>query len=135
MFISQNFRFVLSVFFQKCTILLLIIIELVFLIYVLIIPDVLEDARSVSDQTVVFGTAVKEGLSRMTGRRTLGNFKQTKKASFGIVDHWTQKHFTLFNTLRWTNDIKLAEVYSCAFSGRAIHVCALTFGWLLDPKC
>jgi len=87
------------------------LLELVFLISFLIIPDVLADARSVNDQTAVLGTAIKEILCRMTGSRNLGNFKQTKPLS-NIVDNWTQKHFVLFHTLRWTNDIRQAEVFS-----------------------
>jgi len=88
------------------------LLDLVFYISVPIIPDVLADARSVSDQTAVLGTALKEILCRMRGSRNLGEFKLTKPLS-DIVDHWTQKHFTLFHTLRCTNDFRQAEVLSC----------------------
>jgi hypothetical protein len=105
------------------------------LISVLIIPDVLEDARSVSDQNIVLGTAVKEELCRMKSRRNLGNFKQTKP----LLVSWTTGHTSILHYLiRFVGLMILHvnfEVYSCAYPGRAIHVCVLTFGWLLDPKC
>ena len=69
----------------------------------------------------------------MTGSRNLGNFKQTTPLS-DIVHHWIQKHFILFYTLRWAHDIRQAEVLSCVYPRRAIHVCALTFSWALETK-
>lgn len=71
----------------------------------------------------------------MTGSRNLGNFKQTKPLS-DIVDHRTQNYFihVLFYTLLWAHDIRQAEVLSCVYPRRAIHVCALTFSWALETK-
>jgi len=82
-----------KVFFQKCTILLLTLLELVFLISVLIIPDVLADARSVSDHTAVLGTAPKEVLCRMTGSRNLGDFKQSLFRKSWTTGHRSILHY------------------------------------------